>query len=80
VKQYKEEIQKLKNSDCAEDDVFFQAMEEVLLSIAPLLKSDPIYKKNAIMERLTTPDKIIKFKVTWFDDNQNIRVNTGYRV
>lgn len=80
MKKYKEEIQKLKNVDCAEDDVFFQAMEEVLLSIAPLLKSDEVYKKNAIMERLTIPDRVIKFKVTWFDDNQNVQVNTGYRV
>lgn len=80
MKKYKEEIQKLKNLDCAEDDVFFQAMEEVLLSIAPLLKSDEVYKKNAIMERLTIPDRVIKFKVTWFDDNQNVQVNTGYRV
>jgi len=80
MQKYKEDIQKLKNLDCAEDDVFFQAMEEVLLSIAPLLKSDEVYKKNAIMERLTIPDRVIKFKVTWFDDNQNVQVNTGYRV
>ena len=80
MEQFKKEIQKLKNLDCKEDDVFFQAMEEVLLSIAPLLKSDAVYKKNAIMERLTIPDRIIKFKVTWFDDNQNVQVNTGYRV
>jgi len=80
MKQYKEEIQELKNANCAEDDVFFQAMEEVLLSIAPLIKSDPKYKKYAVLKRLTAPDRIIKFKVTWFDDNQNIQVNTGYRV
>ncbi|PHR53991.1 MAG: NADP-specific glutamate dehydrogenase [Arcobacter sp.] len=80
MKKYKEDIQKLKNLNCKEDDVFFQAMEEVLLSIAPLLKSDEVYKKNAIMERLTIPDRVIKFKVTWFDDNQNVQVNTGYRV
>ena len=80
MKNFKEEIQKLKNADCAEDDVFFQAMEEVLLSIEPLLKSDDRYKKNAILERLTSPDRIIKFKVTWFNDKQEVQVNTGYRV
>ena len=77
---YKDAIQKLKNPNCAEDDVFFQAMEEVLLSIAPLMKADKIYKKNAILKRLTTPDRVIKFKVSWLDDNNEIQINTGYRV
>ncbi len=79
----KAEIAKLKNDNCAEDDVFFQAMEEVLLSILPLFKSDEVYQKNAknaIVRRLITPDRVIKFKVAWLDDNNEIQVNTGYRV
>ncbi len=79
----KEEIAKLKNENCAEDDVFFQAMEEVLLSIFPLFKSDEIYDKsakNAIVRRLITPNRVIKFKVAWMDDSNEIQVNTGYRV
>ena len=79
----KEEIAKLKNPNCAEDDVFFQALEEVLLSIVPLFKTDEIYAKNAknaIVRRLITPDRVIKFKVAWLDDNNEIQVNTGYRV
>jgi len=79
----KAEIAKLKNENCAEDDVFFQAMEEVLLSILPLFKSDKIYAentKNAVIRRLITPDRVIKFKVVWMNDNNEIQVNTGYRV
>lgn len=76
----REAIHKLKNMNCAEDDVFYQAMEEVLLSITPLYLSDPKYKKNAIVKRLIHPDRVIKFKVEWFDDNNQIQVNTGYRV
>ena len=79
----KAEIAKLKNENCAEDDVFFQAMEEVLLSILPLFKSDEMYHKsakNAIVQRLITPDRVIKFKVSWLDDNNEAQVNTGYRV
>ena len=79
----KAEIAKLKNENCAEDDVFFQAMEEVLLSIFPLFKSDEIYNrnaKNAIIRRLIIPDRVIKFKVVWIDDNQEVQVNRGYRV
>ncbi len=75
-----EEIKKFEKTGCAENGVFYQAMEEVICSIAPLLESDEKYKKNAILERLVVPDRIFKFKVTWLDDNQNIQVNTGYRV
>lgn len=79
----KEEIAKLKNNQCAEDDVFFQAMEEVLYSLLPLFKSDEVYDKsakNAIIQRLITPDRVIKFQVAWLDDRNEIQVNTGYRV
>ncbi len=79
----KAEIAKLKNENCAEDDVFFQAMEEVLLSILPLFKSDEIYAKtakNAIIRRLIIPDRIIKFKVVWMDDKNEVQVNRGFRV
>jgi glutamate dehydrogenase (NADP+) len=60
--------------------VFNQAVKEVLCSIAPILKSDEKYEKFAIVDRLIVPDRIIKFRVTWMDDNQKIQVNTGYRV
>jgi glutamate dehydrogenase (NADP+) len=73
-------IKKFESGNCEQDKVFFQAMEEVIYSIAPLLESDDRYKKHAILERLVVPDRIFKFKVTWMDDNQNIQVNTGYRV
>jgi len=79
----KEEIAKLKNEQCAEDDVFFQAMEEVLLSLLPLFKSDEVYAKNAknaIIQRLITPNRVIKFQVSWLNDKNEIQVNTGYRV
>jgi len=75
-----EEIKKFENSNCAENKVFYQAMEEVIYSIAPLLESDDKYTRYAILERLVVPDRVIKFKVTWLDDNNNIQVNTGYRV
>ncbi|ADN09578.1 NADP-specific glutamate dehydrogenase [Sulfurimonas autotrophica] len=73
-------IKKFENSNCAENNVFYQAMEEVIYSIAPLLESDGKYSRYAILDRLVVPDRIIKFKVTWLDDNNQIQVNTGYRV
>ncbi len=74
------EIEGFKESHRFEHDVFYQAVEEVLLSIAPLLISDEKYNLHAIVKRLVVPDRIIKFKVEWMDDNQQIQVNTGYRV
>ncbi len=75
-----QEIKKFENSNCAENKVFYQAMEEVIYSIAPLLESDSKYRDHSILERLVVPDRVIKFKVTWLDDQQNIQVNTGFRV
>lgn len=59
---------------------FKQAAKEFLLSICPLLDSNPIYEKNRIIERITEPDRQIKFKVIWVDKNGEFRVNRGYRV
>jgi len=75
-----DKVKRFEKGDCAENKVFYQAMEEVIYSIAPLLESDEKYARHAILDRLVLPDRIIKFKVTWMDDNQNIQVNTGYRV
>ena len=74
------EMKRLKESHCTEHDVFYQALEEVLYSIVPLIISDEKYTIHSIVKRLSIPDRIIKFKVEWFDDKQNVHVNTGYRV
>lgn len=73
-------INKIRKSNCSTDETFFQAVEEVVESIQPVLESDPIYTRHSIMDRLTTPDREFKFKVVWMDDNNNIHVNIGYRV
>jgi len=75
-----DEIKKFENSECEENNIFYQAMEEVIFSIAPLLESDEKYAKHAILDRLVLPDRMIKFKVTWLNDKNEIQVNTGYRV
>ncbi|MGE4456580.1 MAG: NADP-specific glutamate dehydrogenase [Arcobacteraceae bacterium] len=69
----------LKNG-CAVDEIFFQAVFEVLDSLEPILRSDKIYEEMGILERLVVPDREFKFKVTWLDDTNKVRVNTGYRV
>ena len=59
---------------------FMQAVDEVLTTIRPVVESDDVYKRNAVLERITEPDRQIMFRVAWTDDNGNMRVNRGYRV
>ena len=73
------EIQLIKNFNPGEVE-YHQAVEEVLKSIKPLLLSDEKYLKNAVVKRLTEPDRQIRFRVSWVDDKGDIQVNRGYRV
>lgn len=75
-----DKIKKYESSDCSENNIFYQAMEEVIFSIGPLLESDERYARHSILDRLVVPDRIVTFKVVWMDDNQQVQVNTGYRV
>lgn len=59
---------------------FLQAVREVLESIEEFVNENPQYDSHKIIERLTEPDRIIQFRVTWVDDKGEIQVNTGYRV
>jgi len=60
---------------------FHQAVREVLESIRPVIEqNEEKFKKDALLERLTNPERQIKFRVPWVDDNGNVQVNTGYRV
>ncbi|QEY33979.1 NADP-specific glutamate dehydrogenase [Caproiciproducens galactitolivorans] len=59
---------------------FIQAVTEVLKSLAPVIEQNPQYEKAGILERLTEPDRQVKFRVSWVDDNGNVRVNRGYRI
>ncbi|MCB1019261.1 MAG: glutamate dehydrogenase, partial [Acidobacteria bacterium] len=59
---------------------FQQAVQEVAETIIPYIHGDPKYKKEQILERLTEPDRMIVFRVTWEDDRHNVRVNRAWRV
>ncbi|NCB53835.1 MAG: NADP-specific glutamate dehydrogenase [Epsilonproteobacteria bacterium] len=59
---------------------FYQAVEEVLLSLEPLLASEPKYLHNNVLERLVIPERQIIFRVVWMDDSGKIQTNIGYRV
>ena len=72
------EVVKKKNADQPE---FLQAVTEVLESLRPCIDAnEEVYRKNAILERITEPDRQIMFRVPWVDDNGQVQVNRGFRV
>ena len=59
---------------------FNQAVKEVAMDIFPVIKEYSEFSNHRIFERMTEPDRIIIFRVTWQDDDGNERINRGYRV
>ena len=59
---------------------FYQAVEEVLVSLRPLFASTDKYMKHNIIQRIVEPERQIIFRVPWLDDKGNVQVNTGFRV
>ena len=60
---------------------FHQAVEEVLESLRVVIeRNEDSYRRNALLERLTTPERVILFRVPWVDDNGQVQVNNAYRV
>ena len=60
---------------------FHQAAKEVLNSLRPVIEAnEELYRREALLERLTEPDRQFKFRVPWVDDQGQVQVNTGYRV
>ena len=60
---------------------FLQAVTEVLESLRVVIeKNEDYYQKNAFLERLVTPERIVMFRVPWVDDKGQVQVNNGYRV
>ena len=60
---------------------FHQAVREVLESLKPVVEAnEEKYRREALLERLVEPERVIMFRVPWVDDNGNVQVNKGYRV
>jgi glutamate dehydrogenase (NADP+) len=59
---------------------FHQAVREVVECVMPVIEATPRYRDLKIMERLVEPERAFSFRVTWFDDKGQVRVNRGYRV
>ncbi|MDR1627144.1 MAG: NADP-specific glutamate dehydrogenase, partial [Oscillospiraceae bacterium] len=75
----KTQIEQIINNSPYEPE-FHQSVIEMLKSLENFIEKNPVYKQNNIIERISEPDRQIKFKVFWHDDRGNICVNRGYRV
>ena len=69
----------IKNRDPGEKE-FHQAVEEVLDSVQPVLDRNPQYRQEAVLERITEPERVIMFRVPWMDDQGQVRVNRAFRI
>ena len=59
---------------------FHQAVREVLTSLVPVVEARPEFIKEGVMDCLVEPERIIKFRVPWEDEQGHIHVNRGFRV
>ena len=64
----------------ANEPEFHQTVKEVLESIEPFIEARPDYITSGVLERMVEPERIIKFRVPWVDDNGNVQVNRGFRI
>ena len=59
---------------------FMQAVTEVAETVIPYIYQNEIYYGQNILLRMVEPERVISFRVAWIDDQEEIRVNRGYRI
>ena len=59
---------------------FHQAVKEVFDSLRLVLGKHPEYQSARLLERVVEPERVLMFRVPWFDDQGNIQVNRGFRI
>jgi glutamate dehydrogenase (NADP+) len=59
---------------------FHQAVFEVMETVKPVLDRNPEYRRQAVIARITEPERVIMFRVPWMDDQKQVHVNRGFRV
>ena len=59
---------------------FHDAVQEVASDVLPFIADNDTYQGECLLERLTEPDRVISFRVSWVDDEGNVRANRAWRV
>jgi len=78
---YKEVLSEIEEQNPHQEE-FLQAVKEVYTDVVPYINDEKVeaYRESAILERIAEPDRIIRFRVTWKDDEGKVHVNRAWRV
>src|SRR3981189_2456914 len=77
---YIEEVMSSVKAKNAAEPEFHQAVREVFDSLRLVLAKHPEYQSARILERIVEPERVVMFRVPWFDDLGNVQVNRGFRI
>jgi glutamate dehydrogenase (NADP+) len=78
---YVDEVLKMTVEKNPAQPEFHQAVKEVLESLRPVIEEhEDEYRRDALLERLVTPERQVLFRVPWVDDTGRVRVNNGFRI
>ena len=78
---YVDEIKERVREQNPSQPEFNQAVEEVLESVRAVVeRNEERYRREALLERMTMPERNFTFTIPWVDDNGQVHVNRGYRV
>ena len=78
--EYIDRIMALVKSKNPAEPEFHQAVQEVLDSLKLVLVKRPEYRAARLLERLVEPERVLIFRVPWFDDQGEVQVNRGFRI
>src|ERR1700676_569313 len=79
-REYMEDVMSIVKAKNAAEPEFHQAVQEVFDSLRLVLQKHPEYQSARLLERIVEPERVIMFRVPWFDDQGNILVNRGFRI
>jgi glutamate dehydrogenase (NADP+) len=80
AEEYIHQILNLVKAKNPSEPEFHQTVFEVVESLKPMLERHPFYQEEKILERITEPERVIMFRVPWFDDKGKVQVNRGFRI
>ena len=80
---YKNEIDAFMNKTASinqHQPEFIQAVQEVAEAVIPFILENEKYHGKKLLERMVEPERVLIFRVPWVNDNNEVKVNRGFRV
>lgn len=60
--------------------LYRSAIEEIAESVEPIIAENESYRRARVFERLLIPDRVIRFRVEWVNDDGGVELNFGWRI